>query len=99
MRQGVEPKGIIAAGRTASGWKLVPSYRNDGTMQNGNDPALRFIHNPNRPLISLRRLLKIQNKPDGLWLSASSGIRIPDDTAEKLELAWPSPQHEPDVDG
>ena len=88
MRQGVDPKGIIGAGYTVSGWRTGESSFEPRRLMNVNDIAFEVLTDPDNPIVPLEKLLEIEDKKAGLWLSASGGIRIPEDAAQALELAW-----------
>jgi hypothetical protein len=83
MRQGSEPRGIIARGRTISPTRTPGESGN----AHANDLRLDEMSNPDDPLISVEQLLTIRGKR-GLWDARGGGITIPADAAEKLETAW-----------
>jgi 5-methylcytosine-specific restriction protein A len=88
MRAAVDPKGIIASGRAASDWYVRPHYLDRTWTENANDVSWDTFAHPDRPILLLDQLLSIKNQRAGLWLSAASGVRIPDGAAKKLESAW-----------
>lgn len=83
MRQGNEPRGIIARGRTTSETRTP---REDGNAH-ANDVVIEEFADTNEPPVRLDQLLRIREKR-GLWDARQGGIIIPADTAEKLENAW-----------
>jgi hypothetical protein len=83
MAQKAERRGIFARGQTTSRTK-------PGTPPNAYDNNVRIeeFSDPDNPLITAEQLLKIFDKPKGPYFR-SSGIKISENIAAKLEVAWP----------
>ena len=86
LRQGVEPRGIVASGRATSDWYEGPGWRHAGVPCNYVDVAFDVLLDPAREPILLREAL-----PGGMhWDTQVSGIRVPDEVARRLEKLWQS---------
>jgi len=86
LRQGKEPRGIVASGRAVSDWYEGPGWRHPGAPCNYVDLELDTLLDAEREPILPREAL-----PAGMyWGTKSSGVRIAAAAARKLEKMWRS---------
>jgi hypothetical protein len=86
LRQGAEPRGIVASGRAVSGWYEGPGWRSAGGPCHYVDLELDTLLDAESEPILPREAL-----PAGMyWDTMSSGIRIAPDAARELERMWRS---------
>jgi hypothetical protein len=86
LRQGTEPRGIVASGRAVSDWYEGPGWRRAGAPCNYVDLELDALLDAEREPILPREAL-----PTGMyWDTQSSGVRIRESAARELERMWRS---------
>jgi len=86
LRQGVEPRGIVGSGRAISDWYEGPGWRQRGAPCNYVDIELDALLDASRDPILPRAAL-----PAGMyWDTQSSGVRIREPAAARLETLWRS---------
>ena len=90
MRQGVEPRGIVASGWAESDWYEGPGWRRPGVPCNYVDVAFDTLLDPSQEPILPREALAHGKLAEMYWDTQVSGIRIPDAVARELEKAWRS---------
>ena len=91
IRLGVEPRGIIASGYAATGvfegphWDLARAIKGDKAKR----VYIMFdrILDPMKDVILDMDELRLIS-PTFCWSSQTSGIRIPEEVAERLERLW-----------
>jgi 5-methylcytosine-specific restriction protein A len=88
LRQGMEPRGIVASGWATSDWYEGPGWRRAGVPCNYVDLALDVLLDPAREPILPRDALSHGVLARMYWNTQVSGIRIPDPVACELEKAW-----------
>jgi 5-methylcytosine-specific restriction protein A len=88
LRQGMEPRGIVASGWATSDWYEGPGWRRAGVPCNYVDLALDVLLDPAREPILPRDALSHGVLARMYWNTQVSGIRIPDPVARELEKAW-----------
>jgi 5-methylcytosine-specific restriction protein A len=90
LRQGVEPRGIVASGWTTSDWYEGPGWRRAGAPCNYVDIAFDVVLDASSEPILPREALA-HGKPGEMdWDTQVSGIHVPDAVARELERAWRS---------
>ncbi|MCA1827863.1 MAG: hypothetical protein ABR567_00740 [Myxococcales bacterium] len=90
LRQGVEPRGIVASGWATSDWYEGPGWRRAGVPCNYVDIALDTLLDPSSEPILPREALSHGKLAEMYWDTQVSGIHIPDGVARELERAWRS---------
>lgn len=87
MKQGVEPRGIVAAGRVRSLAYADDDWKGDGS-QFYNDIVFDSLGDPQQgQVIPIAKLLDTDNRP-GFWNTPSSGITVPSEVAAEVERKW-----------
>jgi 5-methylcytosine-specific restriction endonuclease McrA len=88
VKQGELPRGIIGSGRTTSATQQGPHWDDSGRQRNFNDLSFDvLLDSRSNGLLSVDHL---QDLSTTLWSNASSGIGIPLEIAQELELRWDS---------
>lgn len=77
LKQGKEPRGIFGRGEI-----IKPPYQIEDTWV--VDVKINEITDPSKKLFLALEELCLMHRPEGLWYSQSSGIKIPDDVAEAI---------------
>ena len=88
LRQGVEPRGIVASGWATSDWYEGPGWRRAGVPCNYFDLALDVLLDAEREPILPREALSHGVLARMYWDTQVSGTRIPPLVAHELEKAW-----------
>lgn len=88
LRQGVEPRGIVASGWAASDWYEGPGWRRAGVPCNYVDWRIDVLLDAERETILPREALSHGVLGGMYWDTQVSGIRIPAEVARELERAW-----------
>ena len=88
LRQGEEPRGIVASGWATSDWYEGPGWRRAGVPCNYVDLSLDVLLDAERDPILPREALSHGLLSRMYWDTQVSGIRIPDEVARELEKAW-----------
>ncbi len=88
LRQGVEPRGIVASGWATSDWYEGPGWRRPGVPCNYVDIRFDVLLDAGREAILPREALGHGRLGEMYWDTQVSGIRIPDRIARELERAW-----------
>lgn len=88
LRQGVEPRGIVASGWATSDWYEGPGWRRAGVPCNYVDWRIDVLLDAEREPILPREALSHGVLAKMYWDTQVSGTRIPDDVARELERAW-----------
>jgi 5-methylcytosine-specific restriction protein A len=86
LRQGVEPRGIVASGWATSDWYEGPGWRRPGVPCNYVDLRLDVLLDAEREPILPREALGPLGRM--YWDTQASGTRIPPEVARKLEKMW-----------
>ena len=90
LRQGVEPRGIVASGFLVSDWYEGPGWRRAGVPCNYVDLAFDTLLDPSSEPILPREALSHGKLGEMYWDTQVSGISIPDAVARELERVWRS---------
>lgn len=90
LRQGLEPKGIVASGFATSGWYEDKHWDGRRGTTHYVDILFDAIRDPAKRHVLPRELLGHGKLARVHWDTQQSGIRIPDDVGEELEKAWAS---------
>ena len=90
LRQGVEPRGIVASGWATSDWYEGPGWRRAGVPCNYVDLSLDVLLDAEAEPILPREALSQGILSRMYWDTQVSGTRIPDEVACELEKAWRS---------
>ena len=86
LRQGVEPRGIMASGYASTGWYEGAGWRNKGVPCHYVKIELDALLDAHAGVALPRAAL-----PAGMyWDTQSSGVRIREPAAEQLEKLWRS---------
>jgi 5-methylcytosine-specific restriction protein A len=88
LRQGVEPRGIVASGWATSDWYEGPGWRRAGVPCNYVDWNIDVLLDAEREAILPREALSHGVLARMYWNTQVSGTRIPDEVARELEKAW-----------
>src|SRR5436309_4999395 len=88
LRQGEEPRGIVASGWATSDWYEGPGWRRAGVPCNYVDLSLDVLLDAEREPILPREALSHGALSRMYWDTQVSGIRIRDDVGRELEKAW-----------
>jgi 5-methylcytosine-specific restriction protein A len=88
LRQGLEPRGIVASGWATSDWYEGPGWRRAGVPCNYVDWKVDVLLNAEREPILPREALSHGVLGEMYWDTQVSGIRIPDRVARELEKLW-----------
>ena len=88
LRQGVEPRGIVASGWATSDWYEGPGWRRAGVPCNYFDVSLDVLLDAEGEAILPREALSHGVLARMYWDTQVSGTRIPDEVARELEKAW-----------
>jgi 5-methylcytosine-specific restriction protein A len=88
LRQGVEPRGIVASAWATSDWYEGPGWRRAGVPCHYVDLAFDVLLDAEREAILPREALAHGTLSRMYWNTQVSGIRIPDAVARELERAW-----------
>lgn len=88
LRQGMEPRGIVASGWATSDWYEGPGWRRAGVPCNYLDWKIDALLDADREPILPREALSHGVLGRMYWDTQVSGIRIPDEVARELEKAW-----------
>ncbi len=88
LRQGVEPRGIVASGFATSDWYEGPGWRRPGVPCNYVDWRIDVLLDAEREPILPREALSHGVLSRMYWDTQVSGTRIPDEVAQELEKAW-----------
>lgn len=88
LRQGVEPRGIVASGWMTSDWYEGPGWRRAGVPCNYVDVAFDTLLDASKEPILPREALSHGKLGEMYWDTQVSGISIPDRVALELEKAW-----------
>jgi hypothetical protein len=88
LRQGVEPRGIVASGRATSDWYEGPGWRRAGVPCNYVDVRFDVLRDAEREAILPREALGHGILGEMYWDTQVSGIRIPAQVARELERVW-----------
>jgi len=88
LRQGTEPRGIVASGWATSDWYEGPGWRRAGVPCNHVDWEIDVLLDAEREAILPREALSHGILARMYWNTQVSGTRIPDAVARELEKAW-----------
>ena len=88
LRQGVEPRGVVASGWAASDWYEGPGWRRPGVPCHYVDWKIDVLLDPEREAILPREALSHGILARMYWNTQVSGTRIPDAVSRELEKAW-----------
>ncbi len=88
LRQGMEPRGIVASGWATSDWYEGPGWRRAGVPCNYVDWKVDVLLDAEREPILPREALSHGVLARMYWDTQVSGIRIPVEVARELEKAW-----------
>ncbi|HTO98526.1 MAG TPA: hypothetical protein VMK66_15865 [Myxococcales bacterium] len=88
LRQGAEPRGIVASGWAESDWYEGPGWRHAGVPCNYIDWRIDGLLDAEREPILPREALSHGTLGRMYWDTQVSGTRIPDEVARELEKAW-----------
>jgi len=89
LRQGVEPKGILAAGYATSATFEKDHFRDSGKTALYIQARFDTLLQPDTEILP-RKLLDIGSLKEINWRTQSSGISIPSTAANELEALWRS---------
>lgn len=88
MRQGEEPRGIVASGRITSEAYPDENWQDSDSPQYYNDVVFDALLDPQiDSSLSFSELLEIDGRA-GFWNTPSSGIRLADEVAMEVERRW-----------
>jgi hypothetical protein len=90
FKQGSEPRGLIGIGHATSGWyaQTPGSSSQPERSRNVIDLKLEWLLDFEVDEILTLEELTGQGFTDVPWNTRSSGVRIPDDTGDRLYVAW-----------
>jgi hypothetical protein len=86
LRQGVEPRGIVARGRAVSDWYEGPGWRRPGVPCHYVDWEIEVLLDAEQEPILPRELLATLGAMN--WNTMVSGITVPPDVDHALERAF-----------
>ncbi|HEY2027697.1 MAG TPA: hypothetical protein VGH20_00685 [Myxococcales bacterium] len=86
LRQGVEPRGIVARGRAVSDWYEGPGWRRLGVPCHYVDWEIEVLLDAAREPILPRELLSTLGPMN--WNTMVSGITVPEPVARELEKVF-----------
>lgn len=88
LRQGVEPRGIVARGRAIGDWYEGPGWRTKGVPCHYVDWEIEVLLDADREAILPREALSHGKLSPMNWNTMVSGITIPDAVARELEKVF-----------